>query len=76
MVHQRITCDRCGETIVEDRTCLKATTGPLRHKPPTDLCHDCKLGFEAFLGQPPDPALSRPFPSIATKSRTPAGATN
>ena len=72
MVHQRITCDRCGETIDEDRTALKAICGARRHQPPTDLCHDCRLAFEAFLGLAPRPDLTAPLPTARSRPRTPS----
>lgn len=52
MVEQRITCDRCGETIKADRTLLTPECGPLREsgRPPIDLCPDCAGALLDWLG--------------------------
>jgi hypothetical protein len=38
-----VCCDRCGSSLVEPGSVLRATAGPLRHRLPVvvNLCSDC-----------------------------------
>lgn len=50
MTDPRVFCDRCGSAILEDRSELVATCGPLRRsRPSIDLCATCQDGLISWL---------------------------
>jgi len=46
-------CDKYGSRVTQDRTTLKPTVGPLRHREPVDLCSDCSAALLEWLGPVP-----------------------
>ena len=55
-----VRCDRCGDEILADCSCLDVSGGPLRKRlgPLTlDLCTTCTAGLTSWLARPALPTL-------------------
>jgi hypothetical protein len=66
-VDMKVYCDKCGDRITQDRSVIKATTGPLRQRDPIDLCDSCRVAFVTWLG--PIPGRKGETPQAAARAR-------
>jgi hypothetical protein len=52
MTEIRISCDRCGQVVLQGRTLLRVESGPLRGRySEVDLCPDCVRWLVASLAE-------------------------
>lgn len=50
-----VSCDKCGDTILENRIQYEVRVGPLRQRrPQVDLCAACARMLDAWLAVPPE----------------------